>query len=300
MLFSEVAGVAGIRVLRDGNFSNLGFLDDEHESQFVFLENQKFLAPLLRRENTAAVLTNPDLADRIPTGLALAVCGQPRLAFAAIHNHLAQTTFYWEDFATVIDPAADVHPTAWIAPLNVRVGRNTVVGPHATLLPRCKVGEDVVIGAGAVLAGVGFQTVRAGGEVVEMRHAGGLVVQDRVHILPGAVIATGLFRCNTTIGRDARVGAQAFVSHGVQAGERVIIGHGAVVNGNVKIGKGAWVGPGVVISNNLKIGEGAFVSLGAVVIRDVGAEEKVSGNFAEPHQRLLRTMAGNAAEGSLE
>ena len=297
MRLTEVAGSAKFTVLRDGDFRNLGFLDDRHESQFVFLESRQFLAALLRCPNIHAVLTTPELAERIPGHLALATCGQPRLAFAAIHNHLAQTGFYWEEFATVIDPGADVHPAAWIAPKNVRVGQGSVVGPHATILERCVVGESVIIGAGAVLGGVGFQTVRAAQGMVEMRHAGGLLVHDRVHILPGAVIATGLFRNNTTIGCEARVGSQAFLSHGVQVGEHSFVGHGAVVNGNVKIGRQAWVGPGAVISNNLEIGDRAFVSLGAVVIRDVPPGEQVSGNFATSHQRLLRHMAEMEAEG---
>src|SRR6267378_2648731 len=106
MRLTEVAGFADITVLQDGDFRNLGFLDDQHESQFVFLEDQQFLAPLLRCENIHAVLTTPELADRIPGHPALATCGQPRLTFAAIHNHLAQTGFYWEEFATVIDPRA--------------------------------------------------------------------------------------------------------------------------------------------------------------------------------------------------
>jgi UDP-3-O-[3-hydroxymyristoyl] glucosamine N-acyltransferase len=297
MRLTEVACAADITVLRDGDFRNLGFLDDRHESQFVFLESPQFLAALLRRENIRAVLTTPELAEQIPAHLAVATCVQPRLDFAAIHNHLAGTGFYWEDFATVIDPRAQVHPTAWIAPKNVRLGRNSVVGPHATVLERCTAGEEVVIGAGAVLGGVGFQTARASQGMLEMVHAGGLLVHPRVHILPGAVIATGLFRDNTTIGCEARVGSQAFLSHGVQLGEHSFVGHGAVVNGHVRIGSQAWVGPGAVISNNLEIGDRAFVSLGAVVIRDVPPGEQVSGNFAISHQRLLRLLAEVETEG---
>src|ERR1700682_3074099 len=128
MRLTEVAGSAEFTIVRDGCFRNLGFLDDRHESQFVFLESRQFLAALLRCENIRAVLTPPELSQQMHGHLALATWGQPRLAFAAIHNHLAQTGFYWEEFPTVIDPAADVHPTAWIAPKNVRVGRNSVVG----------------------------------------------------------------------------------------------------------------------------------------------------------------------------
>jgi hypothetical protein len=69
-----------------------------------------------------------------------------------------------------------------------------------------------VVGAGAVLGGVGLQTVRSASPLIEMHHAGGLLVESRVRILPGAVIATGVFRQNTLISEDARIGSNAFVS----------------------------------------------------------------------------------------
>ncbi|PYT13341.1 MAG: hypothetical protein DMG59_20695 [Acidobacteria bacterium] len=294
MRLSEVAGLGGAAVRRDGEFQNLGFLSDKQDGMLLFLESPRFARAVGRNGGVRAILTTPELAETIPARLALAVCEQPRLAFAAIHNALEETGFYWEEFATVIDPQAQVHPTAWIAPKNVRVARNSIVGPHATILERSVIGESVNVGAGAVLGGVGFQTVRTNQAWVEMRHAGGLTVCDGVHILPGAVIATGLFRDSTELSSEARVGSQAFISHGVRLGERAFVGHGAVVNGNVAIGKEAWVGPGAVIANNLEIGDHAFVSLGAVVIRNVPAGVHISGNFAKSHRGLLRSLAQSA------
>jgi UDP-3-O-[3-hydroxymyristoyl] glucosamine N-acyltransferase len=94
-----------------------------------------------------------------------------------------------------------------------------------------------------------------------MIHAGGLRIQDRVEILPNAVIATAVFRQATTVGDDVRIGNLAFLSHNVQVGARSFIGHGATVNGNVRIGADAWSvrgGP----SSNIALGDGATVSLG--------------------------------------
>jgi UDP-3-O-[3-hydroxymyristoyl] glucosamine N-acyltransferase len=292
MRLSEIDDGAGIVVKRDGEFQNLGFVSDRHKGLLVFLEDSRYLAALRRNESVTAVLTAADLADAAPPNLAVAICPEPRTAFAKLHNELALGGFYWEDFPTVIDPSAKVHPTAWIAERNVRIGAASVIGPRATVLQRCVIGEDVVVGAGAVLGGIGFQTVRNTRPMIEMTHAGGLFVQNRVRVLPGAVIATGLFRLGTTISEDSRIGANAFVSHGVQLGNRVFIGHGSVVNGNVTVGADTWVGPGAIIAQNLHIGEKAFVSLGAVVIRNLRAGSHVSGNFAVPHRQLLRTLVG--------
>ena len=184
-----------------------------------------------------------------------------------------------------------VHPSAWVASSNVRIGARTQIGPHASVLERTVVGEGIEVGAGGVLGGVGFQTVRSSRPMLEMRHAGGLVIGDHSCILPGAVLATGLFHTPTEIGAEVRIGSHAFISHAVRVGARTFIGHGAVVNGNVTIGEEVWIGPGAVIANGIKIGDGAIVSLGSVVMRDVEDGRQVSGNFAISHKRLLRAVA---------
>jgi UDP-3-O-[3-hydroxymyristoyl] glucosamine N-acyltransferase len=292
-----ISNQAAVKVIRDGNFQNLGFLKQAQREMLVFVESDRFLRTLHQNSNITAVITTSQLAASISAGLAVGICDQPRITFAKIHNALSLQGFYWEDFATSIDPEARVHPSAYVAAKNVRIGPGTRVDPHATILERCLVGADVRVGAGCVLGGVGLQTVRNGATVLEMEHAGGLVVHDSAHLLPGAVIATGLFRQNTTISRDARVGSQAFVSHGVYVGERAILGHGSIVNGNARIGRDAWIGPGAVIAQELEIGEGAFVSLGSAVIGTVKPGERVSGNFAISHRRLLRKLAGQTEQG---
>ena len=216
MRLSEIADTANIAVRRDGEFQNLGFIAELQADMLVFLESARHRAALLENESIRAVLTVEELAPHVPAALALGVCRAPRLAFAMIHNDLARRDFYWEPFATSIDPHAQVHPTAWIAERNVCIGPQASIGPRATILERCIVGKGAEIGAGAVLGGVGFQTVRTGGAMLEMQHAGGLIVEDRVHVLPGAVIATGLCRTSTVISSNSRIGSQAFVSHGVQ------------------------------------------------------------------------------------
>ena len=291
MQLSSCVDAAEIATCRDGSFENLGFITEQRSRTLSFLESESLLPALLRNESICAVLTNQELASKIPDGLALGVCKDPRLAFATLHNRLAQTDFYWQSFPSYIDPDARVHARAWVDDKDVTIGPGSIIGPNATILERCSVGSRVTIGAGAVLGGVGFQTARTAGMSLEMTHAGGLVIEDGCHILPGAVISTALFRDNTRVGREARIGAQVFLSHGVKVGERSFVGHGAVINGNVVIHNDVWVGPGCVVSQNLTVGSKAFVSLGSVVIRDVPAGQQVSGNFAIPHRQFLRHLA---------
>jgi UDP-3-O-[3-hydroxymyristoyl] glucosamine N-acyltransferase len=291
MKLSQVTAMVSAIVSKDGDFMNLGFVTSDLESTFTFLESPRFIEKLrANRRNISCIVTTRDLSASVPETAGVALCEQPRLTFALIHNQLANYSFYSKDRPSCIHPEARVHATAYVAPMNVEVGAGSVIGPRAVVLERCQIGDYCQIGAGATLGGVGFQTVRCGAQMLEMTHAGGLEIRDRVHILPGAVLATALFRGNTVIDSDARIGSQSFISHGVQIGARTFIGHGAVVNGNTLVGDDAWIGPGAVLANSLSIGHKAVVSLGSVVIRDVEPDVRVSGNFAVPHRSLLRKI----------
>src|SRR5258708_4613607 len=199
MRLSEMENAAGMTIRRDGDFQTLGFLCDTYPHQLVFLENRAFLRGLQRNRSVSAVLTTAELADAVPRGVAVAICDQPRTVFANLHNELALRGFYWDDFPTVIDPSAKVHPTAWIAERNVRIGAASEIAPNATVLERCVIRENVVVGSGCVLGGGGFQTVRLAGAMVVMNHARGHLVVTPVPILPGAGLAAGLLLHNTLI-----------------------------------------------------------------------------------------------------
>lgn len=83
MRLNAVAEYAGIQVLKDGGFANLGFIWQRQERMLVFLESARFRGALLRNPNVCAVLTTPELAASLPRHLAAGACEQPRFAFAA-------------------------------------------------------------------------------------------------------------------------------------------------------------------------------------------------------------------------
>jgi UDP-3-O-[3-hydroxymyristoyl] glucosamine N-acyltransferase len=257
----------------------------------VFLEDERFLKDHLVTPAVSCVITTAALARHLDAVPGLAVCDEPRRCFFELHNHLAlNTDFYWHDFSTVIDPTAKVHPRAFVAERNVRIGANTVIEPNVTIMERSLIGASVIIRAGVVLGSAGFQTARCNAGLLDMVHAGGIHVHDRVEMLSNAVIAAAVFRQFTTIGESARIGNVAFVSHNAQVGARCFIGHGSVLNGNVRLGEDVWIGPGATISNNVTIGDGAKVSLGATVVGNVPAGMRVSGQFAVEHAKALHHM----------
>ena len=292
MRLADFARIAGFEVWRDHEFLTPGFLSDRQPSMLTFLDHARFLPSVCRTPEVVCVITTADLAARLESVPGLAATQNPRYAFALLHNHLAaETDFYWAGFATEIDASARVHPRAFVAERNVRIGPGCVIEPNATVLERSLVGEGAVVRSGAVLGAEGFQVVRVGGGFIDMVHAGGIELKEGVRVLCGAVLSPAFFRQATTIGPSTRVGNLVHLSHNVRIGARCRIGHGSMVNGYVTIGDDVWIGPGSTIANGVCIGSGASVSLGSAVISDVQPGVRVTGNVAVEHRRFLRHIA---------
>jgi UDP-3-O-[3-hydroxymyristoyl] glucosamine N-acyltransferase len=264
----------------------------------TFVEARRFVTAATACPLACCMLTTPDLAGMFPEHVALAVADDPRRCFFQIHNRLAtETDFYGEDFVSVIHPDARLHPRCWVDEKNVIVEAGVSIGPNAAVLGRAVVGEGSTIHAGVVIGSAGFQTSHRNGEAIELVHAGVAEIGSGSHVFANAVIARGLFRETTRIGRGCRIGNCAFVSHNCVLSDGAFVGHGAVVNGNVSVGANAWIGPGATIVHGIEVGEGANVSLGATVVRDVPPGKKVTGSIAIEHRKMLRLMAA-AENGS--
>lgn len=279
-------------LVADVEFSTLGFLSMPRPDMLTFVESRGMLKALRAAPRPLSVITTDELAPTLAGLSGIAAAADPRRAFFELHNHLARNTgFYGTHRPTHIDPTAEVDPAASIAATDVCVGPRTVIGPHVSIRGRCQIGADVVLHPGVVLGGRGFQTTRFPDRVLDMTHAGGIRIGDGVVVHSNAVVASGVFHDDTTIGDDCRVGNLAFVSHSVKIGRRSFIGHLAVVNGGVSVGDDAWVGPGSTIRDRVTIGAGARISLGTTVIEDVQPGQQMTGSVGVTHRRYLRHVS---------
>ncbi len=288
----DAARLIAFEVLADSEFETLGFLSDPAPRMLTFAEDRKFLRQVIGGPQISAVLTTPDLAQAITERLGVAVTSSPRRDFFRLHNALAhRTSFYGQHAPSQIDSSARIHPRASVAEEGVRVGPDVTIEANAVVGPGCTLSSGVVVRAGAVLGATGFQTCRDEQGYIEMQHTGSLLVEEDAEIFSNATVARGLFRQTTRIGRETRIGNNAFVSHNVEIGPRSFVGHGAVINGHVRIGGEVWIGPGAVVTNSVSIGHCCRISLGSVVVGPLEAGAHVSGNFAVQHRRLLRHVA---------
>lgn len=274
-------------IIRDGNFSNLGFPSHQSKDMLVFIENEVLIEAVNQSKNVTCVITKPDLALKIAENFGCALAESPRNTFFRIHAYLAnETDFYWQPFPTSIDPTARIHPRATVATTNVRIGSGTIVEANATILERCIIGRNVIIRSGAVVGSEGFQFERTATGIIPIPHGGGVLVEDNVEIQANATIDRALFGGYTRIGTGTKIADLVHVAHNVSIGHHCLIGAHATINGSTLIGDDVWIGPGAIISNGLTIGNQASVTLGAVVVRNVSPGQRVTGYYAIEHWRF--------------
>lgn len=295
----DLCALGAMVLRRDAPVQSLGFVEIALEGRLVFAASRPFLEQAMATPGIAAIVTLDNLADGLDGHCCgLAVAADPRRAFVDLHNHLAtRTDFYGPRRASRISERAFVHPRAHVDETGVVVGEGCRIEAGAVLLSGTTLGADVRIMPGAVLGADGFQTMRFDGdERIDLVHAGGIEIGARTVVMANAVVARAVFRQSTRIGPDCRIGNTSFISHNCVIGAHTLIGHGAIVAGNCSIAGGVTLGPGAVCLDRLSIGEAAFVTAGAVVTKPVGARQRVSGNFAVPHERFLRSVKRSVDE----
>jgi UDP-3-O-[3-hydroxymyristoyl] glucosamine N-acyltransferase len=300
MRLAELCALGGLELQRDADVLSLGFVDIPLDGRLVFARDAENLQRAMAAPGVAAILTAPALAPCVGSGpLGLAVAPDPGRAFVELHNSLAaHTSFYGTPSPSAIDPTARIHPKAHVDDASVVIGAGCIIDAGAIVLAGTRVAPDAHIMSGAVLGADGFQSMRFADGVVDFRHMGRVEIGERAVVMANAVIARAVFRQATRIGADCRIGNGAFVSHNVQIGARSLIGHGAIVAGNAHLGENITLGPGAICLDRLSIGAGAFVTAGAVITKAVDPEQRVSGNFAVPHDRFLghvKRVAGGGA-----
>jgi UDP-3-O-[3-hydroxymyristoyl] glucosamine N-acyltransferase len=289
MWLSEIAQIANVSVVRDGEFNNLGLLSHRDGRVLAGYYEQRF-ERFLQTPGLACVISSRELAPHVPIEIGLAIAHDVKLSFYGLHEYLCgDTGFYWKDFKTDIAADARIHESAYIAPSNVRIGSRTIVAPRAIILERSIIGSDCRIHSGAVIGGEGFEPKWVAEKHVLIPHAGGVKIGDFVHIMCGAHIARAVFGGFTEIGDGSIVDALVHIAHNAKIGRNCEIAANALVAGSTAIGDSVWIGPNACVSSEVRVGDHAFISLGSVVIEDVPDRGRVSGYFAFDHRAYKRS-----------
>lgn len=278
-----------IKVGLNRHFAGLGLSTATMPRTLTFIDQERYIPDIERNANVSGVITTAEMAPNIPERCETFIADDPRHAFYSLHNRLVAVSSARRPLSR-IHPSATVHPTSYIAPRDVIIGENVFIEPHVTILEGVQIGKGSIIRTGARIGVEGFEHKRTTRGILSVRHDGFVIIGEDVEIGPNNSIAKGLMGRDTRIGFQTKLDALIYVAHCVHIGARCIIPACAMIAGSVTIGDDVWIGPNSSISSQRSIGDRAFVALGSVVTRDVPSDQRVSGNFAIPHDLHLELL----------
>lgn len=266
----------------------LAFSNSKHPNTLTFLDDQRFLAEVNGNGNITAVITTKALEQLIHADKQRLISDDPRFDFYTLLNKVGRSRH--KQWNSIINSTATVHETAFISPYNVIIGENTIIEPNVTILSDVEIGDHCIIRSGSVIGAEGFEHKRTSKGILSVYHDGKVLIGNNVHIGALNAISKGFSFRDTIIGDDCKIDNLVHIAHAVQIGKRGLFPASCMIAGSVTIEDDVWIGPNASISSGLTIQKNAYVTLGSVVTKNVLEGEKVTGNFAVPHQLFLANL----------
>ena len=267
----QIAEALGMRLIGDSSLHVTGVASIESASagDLVFVEDEKHLERAL--QSRAGAVIAREFAAATPSSKALLITDHPKLGFARaarmLHD-LSQQPEIWFGARVRCDPriggsgTGGLHGSTLQSLANARrsgsdshigagcaVGSGVTIGSecqiysNVTIYPGTKLGDRVIVHAGAVLGSDGFGYVRDGttGHYEKFPQVGRLVIEDDVEIGANATIDRGALD-ETRIRRGAKIDNLVHIGHNCQIGEDVMIAAQTGLSGSIVIENGAILG----------------------------------------------------------
>jgi len=168
----------------------------------------------------------------------------------------------------VVDPRAEIDPSAAIGPFVViegraRIGPRTQLAAHVIVTGWTTLGADNVVHAGARLGDAPQDLGYAGAETY-------LRIGDRNVIREGAQLHRGTKPgSETVVGDDTYLMTNAHVGHNCRVGNHVIMATGATLAGHVVVDERAFISGNCVVHQFVRVGRLALLRGLSRTSRDV-------------------------------
>jgi UDP-3-O-[3-hydroxymyristoyl] glucosamine N-acyltransferase len=325
----SVAQSVQAQVVGDGavEVSGVASIAQATSMDLVFVEDEEGLPAALESRAAAVIAGEFARADgskeRQHPSKPLLIAKNPRLAFARAARLLCPAP----DRPSGTHPSAVVHASARLGKNvalaervvvgeNVEIGDGTWIGagavmgagvaiggdceiyPNVTIYPGARLGDRVIVHAGAVLGADGFGYVRdrSSGHYEKFPQVGRLEIGDDVEIGANSTIDRGALEV-TRIGRGAKIDNLVHIGHNCQIGEDVVIAAQTGLSGSIVIEKNVVLGGQVGIGEHARIGEGVMLGgQGGVLPNKVLRGKGVAfwGTPARPVREYLKQLAALA------
>jgi UDP-3-O-[3-hydroxymyristoyl] glucosamine N-acyltransferase len=325
---AEIAEATGARVVGDAalEVNGVGSIASASAREVVFVESAKNMDAALQSRATAIIAGS--FADGVHTSKVLLIAEHPRLAFARATAMLSDS-----DSDAAIHPTAFIHQSAQLGSGvsigatasvdgEVRIGHRTRVGagcaigtgvvigedcrlyPNVTVYPGTRIGDRVIVHAGAVLGSDGFGYVRdpSSGQHEKFPQIGKLEIAGDVEIGANTTIDRGALE-TTRIGRGTKIDNLVHIGHNCVIGENVIIAAQAGFSGSITVEDNVVIGGQVGIGEHARIQEGVMLGgQSGVLPKKILKGKGIAfwGTPAKPLGQYLKSLAALARLGKRE
>ena len=283
----SVKKYTGLKVSQQFECDYFGMANTKNKATIAFIDEEKYLSEIIANENITVVFCKVEMLNRLESKITIA-CDDPRFTYYDYYNKITESNYV--KFDSIISTSAIIHPSAYVADHNVIIGDDTFVGSNASILPGVEIGGNCYIKSGAVIGSEGFEIKRTSKGVLNVLHDGKVLIGDNVKIGANCAIHLGFSFRHTIISDDVKIDDLVYIAHGAHIGSGCLLIGKSMISGSVTLGENIWVGPGVIVSNGLTIGSNSYLTIGSIVTKDVSANERVTGNFAIPHEHFMKNL----------
>lgn len=264
-----------------------GMANSIYPNSIAFVDSEKFIKQINANINITVVICNHELCSKIHNKVIIP-CDDSRFVYYHYFNKITESNYV--KIPSKISQKAEIHPKAFINEYNVVIGDGTYVGPNATILADVEIGTNCYIKSGAVIGSEGFELKRTSMGILNVLHDGKVIIGNDVKIGSNCAIHKGFSFRHTIISDEVKIDDLVYIAHGVNIGKGCFLIGNSMISGSTTLEENVWVGPGVTVSNGLTIADGAYLTIGSVVTKNVAKNEKVTGNFAIPHEKFIQNL----------
>lgn len=288
-------------------------LNDACSGCITLVDHPKYAARL-DKSPAAAVMVRSELPNcRLPMLIVEDVHAAFQQAIAVLRpRQIAKKTVTWHPSASVAATAQIGAETMLAA--GVVIGENCVVGqrcvlhagvqlmddcvlgndcelfPHVTLYPETRVGERVLIHAGAVLGAYGFGYRQQAGRHVRAAQLGWVEVGDDVEIGAVTTIDRGVYGA-TRIGDGTKLDNHVQIAHNCRIGKHNLICAQVGIAGSTVTGDYVVLAGQVGLADHIELADHVTVGAQSGVINNVEKGAVIFGSPAAPRRQKLLELA---------
>jgi len=258
-------------------FYSTAFPKETLNKKFLYyLEDIKYLIFIENHDyNIAAIITTPDVAEKIKKKYNIVLSNNPEELYFLIHNNLKNK----KEIKTIIGKNCKISDLSKIETNNVKIGNNVCIEEFVSIKENVEIGDNTLIKAGTIIGGEGFHVFKQNGIPTMVKHHGSVKIGDNVTIGSNCTIDKGMWpHVSTILENNVKTDNKVHIGHNAKIKENVRLAAGTTLSGYCIIGKNTFCGVNSAVRQLVTVGENNFIGMGAFVNKDTENNQIIVGN----------------------